>query len=71
VMGKKTASKKKEGSKYAIWEKAKRERKARQKFCAEVSCFKQTQKSAQPKVIVAARLTLDPPGSYAGMYEYA
>jgi hypothetical protein len=36
VMGKKTASKKKEGSKYAIWEKAKRERKARQKFCDEL-----------------------------------
>jgi hypothetical protein len=29
-------SKKKEDSKFAIWEKAKRERKARQKFCDEL-----------------------------------
>jgi hypothetical protein len=29
-------AKKKEGSKYAAWEKARRERKARQKFCDEL-----------------------------------
>jgi hypothetical protein len=32
-MPKKTVSKKKEGSKFAIWEKANLERKTRQKFC--------------------------------------